>query len=200
MDRQTQASREERTMPTFTAKRSIGIILLRILMCTPFVLGGLFLVSLLGDAPDGGDPGAWLAALMGGLTLLLFGSMTVFYMMLLPDMRDQVRISSEGIFSRGWSTDTIPWSEIKGVHVWEQGRHKFIGLYLRDPAKFPPSTIVGKLLGPPGKPFGSPDKYMADVGDDRADLGDVGIYLGHTDGKFDDAMKAIAYFRDAVSR
>ena len=180
-------------MPTFTAKRSIGIILLRILMGTPFVLFGLFCMSLLGDAPDGGDPGAWLAVLMGGLTLLIFGGMTVFYVMLLPDMRDQVRISSEGIFNRGWSTDTIPWSEIKSVQDWEQGRHKFIGLYLRDPAKFPPSTIVGKLFGSPNKLFGSPNKYMADVGD-------VWIYLGHTDGKFDDAMKAIAYFRDAVSR
>jgi len=186
MDRQTQASREERTMPIFTAKRSIGVILLRLLMGTPFVLFGLFCVSLLGDALDGGEFGAWLPVLVGGLSLLVFGPMTVFYVMLLPDMRDQVRISSEGIFSRGWSADTIPWSEIKSVHVWEQERHKFIGLYLRDPAKFPPSTIVGKL-------FGSPNKYMMDGAD-------VWIYLGHTDGKFDDAMKAIAYFRDAVSR
>ena len=168
-------------MSPFTAKRSIGRTLLRILMCTPFVLFGLFLVGLLGAAPDGDEFRVWLPVLMGGLFLLVFGPVGVFYVLLLPDMRDQVRISSEGIFSRGWSADTIPWSEIKSVYVWERDRQKAIILHLRDPAKFPPSTIVGKL-------FASPNKSMTDGGD-------VWISLGHTDRKLDDAMKAIAYFK-----
>lgn len=160
-------------MPTFTAKPSVGQMLLLLLGAIGFVLLGLWIAGLLGEAPGSGME--WV----GWLSILFFGPCGAVIALRLFDRDDQVRISSLGIFSKRWSADTIPWSEITNVSVWEHQGQKFIILKLRDPAKFPSNTMMGKLA--------SANRAMTG--------GDISVTLLGTDGKFDDAMATIAYFR-----
>lgn len=160
-------------MTDFVARPHMGRMLLLLLLSAGFVLLGLWIAGFLGEVPDPGKEWA------GWLSIVFFGFCAVVIATRLFDKEDQVRIGSLGIYSKQWSPDTIPWSEIADVSVWEYQKQKSIVLHLKDPAKFPSKTMMSKLAA----------ANRALTG------GDVAITLSGTDGKFDQAMAAIAHFR-----
>ncbi|MCY3002301.1 MAG: hypothetical protein NTV21_10905 [Planctomycetota bacterium] len=55
-----------------------------------------------------------------------------------------LRIDERGILWRRWSEDTIPWSEVASLRLFSIQRVHFVGLVLRNPERFPSSTILGR--------------------------------------------------------
>lgn len=55
-----------------------------------------------------------------------------------------LRIDERGILWRRWSEDTIPWSEVASLRLFNIQRVHFVGLVLRNPERFPSSTILGR--------------------------------------------------------
>lgn len=156
-------------MPAFIARPSRWRLILLLLAGVGFVVLSVWLAGLLGDPPKPGKEWA------GWLGILFFSACTPVIAMRLFDNDDQVRIDQRGIHSKQWSADTIPWSEITDVTVWQFRRERLIVLHLQDPARFPATTMMGKLAG----------ANRAMTG------GDISISLAGTDGRFEDAMAAI---------
>lgn len=55
-----------------------------------------------------------------------------------------LRIDERGILWRRWSEDTIPWSEVASLRLFNIQRVHFVGLVLRNPERFPSATILGR--------------------------------------------------------
>ena len=126
----------------------------------------------------GGSPVPFKIQVWGWVGVLLFGLCALMIIPRLTDIDDQVRISSIGIYSKHWSDQTIPWSEITDVSVWKFRQQKSLTLRLADPSRFPSTTMLGK--------FGRANRALTG--------GDVVISLAGTDGRFDDALAAIRHF------
>ena len=160
-------------MPTFVARPAFGHLLMILIASLAFVFGGLWIAGLLGEVPKPGKE--WV----GWLSVMFFGLCAVAIFIRLFDRDDQSKISSFGIYWKQWSRDTIPWSEIDHVSVWEYKKQKSILLHLRNPERYPSTTLLGKLA----------KANRALTG------GDIALNTQGTDKSFDDAMSAIAYFR-----
>ena len=161
-------------MHNFVAKPSRWRMALLGLGAVGFVVLGVWIAGLLGNPPKPGREWAGL------LAIVFFGLCTLMIGRRLFDTEDQVRIDAQGIVSKQWSAQTIPWSAIADISVWEYRHQKSIILHLHDPAQFPSTTLAGKLAG----------ANRALTG------GDIAISLTGTTGRFDDAMAAIGlHFR-----
>lgn len=158
---------------TFIARSSPWRLALLALGAGAFVAAGLFLAGIFGPPPRPGRE--WL----GWLCVAFFGLCGVMVLRRLIEGGDVVRISASGIYFAPWSDQTVPWSEIIEVTVWEFRRQKSIILHLRNPDRFPSTKLLGKLAG----------ANRALTG------GDIPISLTGTDGSFADAMAAITYYR-----
>ncbi len=90
-----------------------------------------------------------------------------------------VRISATGIYFKSWSEQTIPWSEVVDITIWEFRRQKSIVLHLRHPDRYPSTRLLGIMAG----------ANRALTG------GDIPISLTGTDGRFAEAMAVISYYR-----
>jgi hypothetical protein len=119
-----------------------------------------------------------VARAFGWFGLVFFGLCTLFFVKLFFDTDLHVRIDGKGIYWKRWSADTVPWAEIADVSVWEMSGQRSIILHLHDAAKFPSTSMMGKLAG----------ANRALTG------GDIAITLSGTDGNFDDAMAVIAHW------
>ena len=160
-------------MPTFVARPTLWRLILLFLLSLGFVVGGFWAAGFFGHAPKPGKE--WI----GWLSIVFFGLCSVLIFGRLFDKNDQVRISSLGIYSKQWSEDTIPWSEITNVSVWEFKQQKNIILQLREPERYSSTTLLGKLA--------KVNRLLTG--------GDVAINLVGTDSNFNDAMAAIAWFQ-----
>lgn len=89
-------------------------------------------------------------------------------------------IDLRGIRSLPWSDAIIPWSETIDVTAWFE---KTIRFCLAEPGRFPGKGLGGFLSGV--------NKALTG--------GDIAISLVGTDREVDDAMTAIASFRDKLS-
>lgn len=159
-------------MPTFVARPSkirLGLLLLGSL---GFVALGLWIAGIFGSPPAPEKIG-W-----GWASIAFFGLCSIVIARRLADDGDQVTIGPAGIFSKQWSDQTILWSDIVDVSVWEYRRQKSIILKLKDPSRYPSTTVLGKLA--------AANRMLTG--------GDLPISLTGTDGQFDDAMAAINYF------
>lgn len=106
-----------------------------------FVALGALIAGLVGDPIK---PGAeWV----GWVGMIFFGACVVAIVPQLLDREESLRISSLGLLSRKWSDETIPWSEITAVTVWTYRGNRSIILHLRDAARFPSATLLGRLAG-----------------------------------------------------
>jgi len=165
------------TAGTFTARTSPWRLALLALGAAAFVFGGLLIAGVLGPSPRPGSE--WI----GWLCASFFGLGGVVAVRRIFDGGDVVRISANGVYFKSWSEQTIPWSEIIDVTVWEFQRQKSIILHLRSPDRFPSTKLLGMVAG----------ANRALTG------GDVPVSLTGTDGSFEDAMTAIAYYRQRGS-
>lgn len=55
-----------------------------------------------------------------------------------------LRLDEQGILWRRWSEERIPWSEIASLRLFAIQRAHFVGLVLKDPTRFPSTTILGR--------------------------------------------------------
>ncbi len=166
-------------MKDFVANPSKLRIALLILGSAVFVALGFWMIGTFGPPPESQRYGPAFIKIIGWVAIIFFGFCGLAIAKMLFDSDEQVRINALGIYWKRWSSQTIPWSEITDVGVWEYQRQKSIILNLRDPARFPSSTVMGKLAA----------ANRALTG------GDIAITLSGTDGRFDEAMAAIEHFR-----
>lgn len=172
-------------MKEFRAYYSRWRMTLILLICLGFVTLGLLLAGVIGEPPD---PDAWsrrrrsippeLFPYFGWFCAALFGIGVPIILKRFFDHDVQVAIGAAGIRVSRWSEATIPWSEIQRVSVWKYQHQKHIILHLHRPEAFPGRGIAAKLSGANRMLTG----------------GDIAITLVGTDGRFDDAMAAIAHF------
>ncbi len=159
-------------MQTFTAKPSIWRLALLLLGAIMFVIAGVWIAGFLGSAPDPGKQ--WI----GWLSIAFFGPCALLIAARLFDRADQLVISERGIMFKQWSADTIPWTEVTDIGVYDVVGQKSILLRLKQPDRFPSTSLLGKIAG----------ANRAITG------GDIAIQLGGTDGRFDSAMAAATHF------
>ncbi len=163
-------------MNTFTARYSVWRLTLLLFACSAFVVCGLWMAGFFGPPPSlrGGLNAVWV----GWTAIILFGSCFVAIFVQIFDRNDQIRISTLGIYSKKWSNQIIPWSEIHTISVWENHRNRTIILHLHDIESFP-STTMFRFLS-----WTNP----AITG------GDIAINFTGTDKSFDEGMSAIQFF------
>jgi hypothetical protein len=167
-------------MAIFEARPSRGRILLIILGSAIFVLAGLWFIGVFGAVPESRRGSLEMLQIIGWLSIVFFGLCGLYGIKMLFDTDLQVRINATGIYWKRWSDQTILWCDITDVGVWEYQRQKSIILKLRDPARYPSKTVMGKLAG----------ANRALTG------GDVTITLSGTDGRFDDAIAVIEHYHN----
>lgn len=161
------------TAGTFTARSSPWRLALLALGAAAFVFGGLLIAGVFGASLRPGSE--WI----GWLCVAFFGLGGIVALRRMFDGGDVIRISASGVYFKSWSEQTIPWSEIVDVTVWEFQRQKSIILHLRNPDRFPSTKLLGRVAG----------ANRALTG------GDIPVSLTGTDGRFEDAMTAIAHHR-----
>ena len=152
---------------------SVRKLILLFLGSVAFVIIGIWIAGVFDLPPKLGKEWA------GWLSIAFFGPCSVVIFFRLFDDDDQVSISSQGIYLKQWSAGTIPWSEISDVTIWAYKEQKSIILHLRNPERYPSTTILGKLAG----------LNRAITG------GDIAINLTGTNGKVNDAIAAIEWFQ-----
>lgn len=169
-------------MKEFRAFHSRWRIALLLMACLGFVAIGLWMAGVVGEGPDPSNGSrrippefvpyvGWFCAIFFGACLLAIGKR--FF-----ERDAQVEIGRAGIRVAQWSDAIIPWDEIKWVSVWSYQRQRHIILHLHRLEAFPGRGIAAKLS--------RANRMLTG--------GDIAINLVGTDGKFDDAMEAIARF------
>jgi hypothetical protein len=164
-------------MSDFVAKPSRARIALIILGALAFVAIGLWMIGAFGAPPESSRKSPIFIAVIGWVSILFFGFCGLAGIRMLFDTDVQVRINASGLYWKRWSDQTILWSDITDIGVWEHQRQKSIIVNLRDPDRYRSSRLMGKLSG----------ANRALTG------GDIAITLSGTDGRFDDAMAAIQH-------
>jgi hypothetical protein len=90
----------------------------------------------------------------------------------------EIRIDPIGIWSRRWSSQTIPWAAIEHITFDKIERQRFACLFLRDADAFPSKTLQGRLAGA--------NKAMG--------YGDITLGTTGTDVSFQELVEAIQRF------
>lgn len=165
-------------MDDFVAYWSRWKSALHLVLCAMFVAIGLLMAGVLGPTPDSGPPDA-STILLGWSCAILFGLGGVASARALFDPGEQLRIGPAGVRWASWSDETIPWTEIAVVTTWRYGRDKGITLHLHEPDRFPGRGWAARLA--------RANRILTG--------GDIPIYLGGLDRKFEEAMAAIVELR-----
>ena len=171
-------------MAEFAAYNSKWRVLLLVLGSMIFVAIGLWMIGAFGPAPSSGRYDSDWLAFVGWFAVLFFGLCSVLWVRRLFIASEQIRIDRTGIYSRQWSDDMIPWSEITSVTTWTYRGQDVIVIHLREPARYPGKGVAA-LFAPFSKAISG---------------GDIGISLTGTNRTFKDALAAIEQLRpDLVS-
>ena len=160
-------------MQSFVARSSPWRLLLLVAGALAFVALGVWIAGIAGPPPKPGRE--WI----GWASIIFFGFCGIIGFRRVFDSSEQVKISSFGIYCKQWSEQTIPWSEITDISVWEFKRQKSLILQLAHPERYPSTTLLGKMAA----------VNRALTG------GDVAISLTGMDRSFADALGAVEYFR-----
>lgn len=124
--------------------RAKWLTFLAVALC--FVAAGVLIV-----ATGGRD------RLAGWSSIVFFGGCAIVFLRQLADARPRVTISDRGIEDRSLKVGVIEWADIRDVQLLWQRRHAFLGLELRDPAKYTDrlSPLMQRMVALNGK-FGFP--------------------------------------------
>jgi hypothetical protein len=161
----------------YNSRWRVGLIFLGAL---GLVAGGMWMVGAFGEVPSSRRYSASYTVLIGWLSIVFFGLCAVAIAKKFLDDRAQLKIGPSGIVWSPRSDLLIPWSEIADVTTWRYKGQKFIILHLKDPGRFPARGLTARLARANRKLTG----------------GDISISLTGTDRSYDDAMSAIARFRE----
>jgi hypothetical protein len=115
----------------------------------------------------------------GWICITFFGACAVVIARTFFDTGPLLRIGSQGVWWKRWSDETVPWSEITDVTIWQHKGQKCLILHLRDPARFPGRGLMGWA--------GKANRALTG--------GDIGITLTGTNRSIKDAMAAVEYYR-----
>lgn len=165
-------------MQEFVAYPSRWRLILMALGAVLFVVAGLWMIGLFGPPPESRRYSAGILMVIGWISILLFGGIGVAIIKRMFSTQEQVRITTQGIFTRDWSDDMIPWSEIIDVSTWSSNGQSMVVLHLRDPSRFPGRGMLAKLA--------KANKMLTG--------GDIHISMTGTDRSFDEAMQAIRHY------
>jgi hypothetical protein len=169
-------------MTSFVAHNSRWRIALLTLGCLGFVVGGLWLAGVLGNAPRSDRYPAFLFAGVGWFNVAIFGVCAAYGVKKFFDDAVQLEVGPAGIRWVPWSDDLIPWSQIKDVTMFSHKRQNFIVLHLNESGRFPGRGLAGK--------FARVDKMMTG--------GDITFSMTPTDRSHGEAMDAITAFRQSA--
>jgi hypothetical protein len=160
---------------------------LRIILLTlgsiAFVGIGCWIAGAFGPPPASHRYPAIVLTIVAWTCIVFFGICAVAWIAKLFDAREQLRIGSAGIRYAAWSDRTVPWSEIIDVTTWTFKRQKMIILHLRDAARFPGRGLAARMA--------RANRMLTG--------GDIAISLTGLDRDCDDALLAIANFRNAAA-
>lgn len=157
---------------SFIARVSRWRTLLLFLFTLGFVAGGAAMAGLSGNSISPGRE--WI----GWAGIVFFGGLALVIAPRFFDSDEQLRISALGIYWKQWSGQTIPWSEIADISVWEHQGQKMMVLKLKAPERFRSTRLLTKVAR-----F---NKALTG--------GDIIVSLTGTDGRFDDALAAAHRF------
>lgn len=144
-----------------------------------FVAMGAWMVGAFGAPPSTGRYSPAMVAAIGWGSIAFFGLCAVVGIGRLFATGEELRIDRSGIRWTRWSDETVPWSAISDVTVWQFKGQKTIILHLHDPARYPGRGILG----------------FTAKGNRSLTGGDIGISMNGMDRSFDEAMAAIARLR-----
>ena len=154
-------------------------IALLLLGALGFVVLGLGIVGAFGPPWVSRHRSLWVAMAWGYFGIIFFGACALNATRMMFETAVLLRIDQNGIWWRRWSDDTIPWSEITQVSIWQYQRQKSIIVHLRDPSRFPGKGILGFA--------GKANRALTG--------GDIGITMTGSDRSFDEAMAVIEHYR-----
>jgi len=167
-------------MGAFVAYNSRWRVTLLFLGAVVFVVLGLWMIGAFGAAPSSRRYPAAVIVGVGWFSVFFFGLCGVAAVKKFFDDRVQLQVDRSGIRWCPWSDHLIPWSEITDVTTWSYKRQKAIILHLSNPARFPGRGLTAMLAGANRKLTG----------------GDISISLTGTNRTYDEAMSAIARFKE----
>ncbi|MFF3923003.1 STM3941 family protein [Paenibacillus lactis] len=112
---------------------------------TKLLLGSLIFVALgIFMIYAGAGDRQIVLVIIGFLCTLFFGALLVFFMRKLVQRKPALVINDEGIIDRSSyvSVGAIPWSEIKGMDIYQVMNERFIGIEVHHPEE-----ILARLPG-----------------------------------------------------
>ena len=145
----------------------------RLLGCLAFVAAGLWMVGAFGPPPNPGK--VWA----GYASILVFGLVAIMGARRLIEGGDQIVVDHQGILWTQWSDRIIPWSAIRHIDRKSVKRQHFLCLELVDPARYPPTSLLGRFAGS--------NRLLG--------FGDIAINVGGTDRSFDELVDAVERFK-----
>jgi len=105
-----------------------------------FVAFGLWLIGAFGST----RPQEQVLTIIGWVLIVLFGLFAVLIAKRIFETGPVMRIDARGIWWKNWSSATIPWDAVAGVHLVEISHQKMVGIELIDPKLYPAETWTGR--------------------------------------------------------
>jgi hypothetical protein len=134
-----------------------------------FVPAGLWIAGVFGPPPRPGRE--WI----GFVCAFFFATCGAFGIRRLLNPGDEIVIDGNGIKWRQWSDQLIPWDAITDIRVAVVRGRRFVCLYLREPAQYPSTRLLGRMAG-----------VNRSLG-----FGDIALNVSGTDRTHDDLVEAL---------
>ncbi len=129
---------------------SKGKLILLFLGSLVFVCAGIFLFIL------GIISGEWIFCLIGGASILFFGTTMIYFLFRLFRKKPSLIIADDYLYDNGAmsAVGKIDWEEVEEVFVYEFMGQKFLGIEVKDPAKVMNRVgVIKKLVIKANKSF-----------------------------------------------
>lgn len=168
-------------MRGFVATSSQPQVLLMLVGSVVWLFVGLWMVGTIGNGPTSHRYPHLVMIALGWSSIILSAIGGKYWIDRFVRGGVELRIGFSGIRSLSWSDQTIPWSEIRDVTVWNYGRHAWIVLHLFNPSLFP-GRGVSRWMGALRR---------------KLTRGDILLSMVATDRTIEEAMAAIDQFHPA---
>jgi len=135
-----------------------------------FVALSLFMLGAFDGKPK--PPFPWA----GWVGMLFFGPAAFILARRLFDPEDQLVIDERGIFSKHWSSRTVPWHDIERIETAKVHREQFLCIFLAQPERYPPETLIGRAM----------------LANRAMGFGDLAVSVTGTNRSFDELCEAVS--------